>query len=53
MLQQICKIVAGNEKLFEVDEQACNCVHQEEEQTTLVSMGFVKQTLSKTKEKVF
>ena len=42
MLQQICKIVAGNEKLFEVDEQACNCVHQEEEQTTSVSMGLGK-----------
>ena len=47
------KFVAENEKLFEVDEQVCFCVHQEEEQTTLVSMGFVKQTLSKTKEKVF
>ena len=42
LLQQICKIVAGNEKLFEVDEQVCNCVHQEEEQTTPVSMGLGK-----------
>ena len=41
-LQQICDIVAGNEKLFEVDDQVCNCVHQEEEQTTFVSMGLGK-----------
>ena len=53
LLQQICKIFVGNEKLFEVDEQVCNCVHQEEEQTTPVSMGLGKWTVSKTTEKLF